>query len=461
MGAIRVIVPPPETTMTLFNPRITVAAAVLTDPLQADAKRVSEVKIELVTRAAQENGGVPRPVMVEALSLGETIGALTIFENPDAYGVSRTDRRAWLWIAAANGDREAGRRLKALLADADAGDAQLDVPALENEVAEVLATIESGGHPLEEEFGRFADAEADAGFEPGKVVISAIGDPESKDGKDLARRFGAVVGKCLPFSGGIPQRGEISAAILGRWPWLKSVARQVEDELAVLRLSNAECVRLRPLLFVGPPGCGKTSVARFILDSLGLFKTVVACGGTSDSGGVGAVTRGWATARPGAAAAAALEFMVANPGFVFDEIDKSPDVESRNGSAQGVLLSMTEGEPFRDSCLLGTVDTSAMTFIATANKINRIDEGLLERFLVIRFEEPDAEHLDALFTNCRADYSRERGLDIANLVEFNAAKFEVLKRFLKRERSARVFRKVFDILANDLIRDFEATRVLH
>jgi ATP-dependent Lon protease len=122
---------------------------------------------------------------------------------------------------------------------------------------------------------------------------------------------------------------------------------------------------------------------------------------------------------------------------------------------------MTEGEPFRDSCLLGTVDTSAMTFIATANKINRIDEGLLERFLVIRFEEPDAEHLDALFTNCRADYSRERGLDIANLVEFNAAKFEVLKRFLKRERSARVFRKVFDILANDLIRDFEATRVLH
>ena len=443
----------------------------------------------LMAFAAMRRGPELAAALQAEMLTGVAEGAFQIGQSGDRLGVGADEAKGWLWVSAAAGHLEASRRIDAAKptphsltpAPAQSDAAREGYVSLEQSVADELGDADILAHappnkaPRESKESREARdadganglpddmlAEFSAGPLPGKVIIWGIGDPESKEGKDLSRRYAPVVNQHLVYSGMRKEPGEVRDAVIARWPWAVAAAEQIENHLAVLRMSRKSDLHLQPLLFVGDPGCGKTSIAEFVCKMLSLYTNVVPCGGSSDAVGLTAVSRGWSTARPSAIASSVLEHRVANPAFVLDEIDKTVRVGSQNGSVQGALLSMISSRAYFDNCLMSKIDTTSMIFIATANSLKTIDDALLDRFQIIRFDTPGLDHFDTLMANVRADFAESYGLAEWEIPEPDHQGRAVLKRWLETRRSARSFRQAFDVLVKGMIRENEGkARVLN
>src|SRR5690606_26644338 len=147
--------------------------------------------------------------------------------------------------------------------------------------------------------------------------------------------------------------GKVGSAILADWPWAKKVAMHLESSLQVQRAVGLTKPVLQPMLFVGPPGSGKTALAERIAGIFGVPSLVVPAGGATDSAGLGAISRGWAGSRPCGPVLAAMQYNCCDPAIIVDELDKTQEPRARNGSASGTLLGMMGNpERFQDTCLL-------------------------------------------------------------------------------------------------------------
>jgi len=395
----------------------------------------SAVASGLLTRAAAERG-------VADAEFAYRIGM-------DVIGLPDDEARSWIWLAAVNRHQDAAMRLAGILENAAASE-----PRTGSTLKRIAATWYGQGRAAEgfdgDDFDRGPDIEAEVAAQrvaiaaetalPGLVVVPAIGDHESREGKDLSRRFDAAVGRTLPYTGRVPARGEMRDGILSRWPWAGRVAEEVEAEFAVLRLSRSVAVKAPRLLLVGPKGCGKTSMARWICRQLGLHATVVPCGGASDAAGLAPVTRAWSTTRPGAVFMAMAQHGTCNPAMVLEEIDKTSRVGGQNGSVAGAALSMVGEDAFNDACLMAEVDISAVSWLATANDEDAVDEFLRDRFKVVRVPAPRDEDVPTLHANALADYAERKGVSPEFLPVLDLAETRALAAmFPKRGRSARAY----------------------
>lgn len=289
---------------------------------------------------------------------------------------------------------------------------------------------------------------------PGKVLISDIGDPSSKEGVFLSRIYGRTIGHKLPFYGRIPDFGVLEHSIVSQWPWAVNVASEIEKSLSVLRnSSNPDDVHLNPYLFVGSPGTGKTTLARHICNMLNLFVSFIPCSGAADSNGLSPTSRGFSSSRPGGVAQSVFTHRVANPALIFDEIDKSQKVQSVNGSAQGVLLSVVGQEKYHDSCLMSDIDVSSMTFIATANDLGSIHSALLDRFTVIRVPHPRECDVSVLLSNCRQHFAKKHGINEALIPFVPTSGLELLRKVLRDTKSVRSFNSYYDRIVETLIHE--------
>jgi hypothetical protein len=322
----------------------------------------------------------------------------------------------WLWVAASMGsgkaaaeigvflvskcamERGKGKRAEAYRRRADEWFALRD--------ARAAATVGPGLDSI----AVAVDLEAKAAEVRGRVVVRAIGDPSSREGQDILRRYGSIVGRTLPYGGKMPAPGEMRREILARWPWAHLAADAVESALAVRRLSGDGYVRLPNLLLVGPSGSGKTSLGEWLARRLGLHGATIPCGGASDAAGLTATTRSWATSRPSAVANAMAEGGTCNPVLVLDEIDKTTATGSPNGSVADALLQIVNASSYTDGCLLAAVDVSAVSYVATANDLRRVSPHLRDRFDVVPVPAPQARHMDTVHANALADFCRITGV---------------------------------------------------
>src|SRR3546814_11893923 len=103
------------------------------------------------------------------------------------------------------------------------------------------------------------------------------------------------------------------------------------------------CSRFRPCLVVGPPGCGKTRLARRIGQLTGTGSNLLSVGGSSDNRMLQGTARGWSTAEPSFPLLAIMRSEIANPLLIVDEIDKAV-ATSHNGSVANTLLGMLAPE---------------------------------------------------------------------------------------------------------------------
>lgn len=252
----------------------------------------------------------------------------------------------------------------------------------------------------------------------------------------------------IPWSEATEDRLDINYAedVLNRdHDGLESVKERVLEYLAVQQMTNS--LRGPILCLVGPPGVGKTSLAKSIAESLDRNFVRVSLGGVRDESEIRGHRRTYVGAMPGRIIQGMKKAGTVNPVFLLDEIDKmSNDFRGDPSSAMLEVLDPEQNNSFSDHYIEEPFDLSNVLFIATANDVSNIPGPLLDRMELIQIGGyTEQEKTEIAIRHLLSKQIKEHGLKKSQLTVKPDALQEVVRRYT-REAGVRSLERVIGAL---------------
>lgn len=222
---------------------------------------------------------------------------------------------------------------------------------------------------------------------------------------------------------------------------LEKVKERILEYLAVKQMTNS--LRAPIICLVGPPGVGKTSLAKSVAKALNRKFVKISLGGVKDESEIRGHRRTYLGSMPGRFIQAMKKAGTINPVFLIDEIDKmASDYKGDPASAMLEVLDPEQNAMFSDHYIEETYDLSKVMFIATANYLENIPNALRDRLEIIELSSyTELEKIEIAKRHSVPKQMNENGLKSSQL-KIEDDMISYLIRYYTRESGVRQLERV-------------------
>lgn len=233
---------------------------------------------------------------------------------------------------------------------------------------------------------------------------------------------------------------------------LDKAKERIIEYLAVKQKTNN--LKSPILCFVGPPGVGKTTLAKSIAKSIGRETTKISVGGINDEAEIVGHRRTYLGANPGLIIQGMKKADTTNPVFIIDEIDKmTKDIKGDPASSLLEVLDPEQNNKFIDLFIEEEFDLSNVMFITTANYIEQIPNELRDRLEIIElYSYTEYEKLDIAKKHLIPKEITEHGLTSKNVRFTDDAILTIIRGYTK-EAGVRELDRVIATVIRKIVKD--------